>query len=96
MHFPGIIGHPEDKFVLLDNDITLSCQLNDSAAITWYHNDSPIGPGVTSTQGKTITSEFALSKVDWDDAGFYYCEGSYSQGKITSTPAKVFVRGENG
>ncbi|XP_063684716.1 hemicentin-1-like isoform X2 [Bolinopsis microptera] len=88
-----IIGHPEDKFVLLENNITLSCQLNDSAAITWYHNDSPIGPGVTSTQGKTITSEFALSKVDWDDAGFYYCEGSYSQGKITSTPAKVFVRG---
>ena len=50
MCFSGILGHPEDKFVLLDNDITLSCQLNDSATISWYHNDSPIGPGVTSIE----------------------------------------------
>ncbi|KAL5269701.1 hypothetical protein ACHWQZ_G003234 [Mnemiopsis leidyi] len=88
-----ILGHPEDKFVLLDNDITLSCQLNDSATITWYHNDSPIGPGVTSIQDNTVTSKLSLSNVDWEDAGYYYCEGSYSQGTVTSTPAKVFVRG---
>ena len=44
-------------------------------------------------QDDTITSELALSKVEWEDAGYYYCEGNYDQGTVTSTPAKVFVRG---
>lgn len=44
-------------------------------------------------QDNTVTSKLSLSNVDWEDAGYYYCEGSYSQGTVTSTPAKVFVRG---
>ena len=46
-----------------------------------------------SPQDNTVTSELSLSNVDWEDAGYYYCEGSYSQGTVSSTPAKVFVRG---
>ena len=47
---PGITGHPEDKYVIYGEDITLSCQLNNSATITWYHNDASLGIGAETSR----------------------------------------------
>ncbi|XP_072043779.1 uncharacterized protein [Amphiura filiformis] len=73
-----VVEHPTSHDVQVYNSVTLSCEFDNAASVTWYHDSVPI----IDAQNQ---NRLRISMATPSDQGYYFCEAEGVNGETEST-----------
>ncbi|XP_027622248.1 sialoadhesin isoform X2 [Tupaia chinensis] len=81
-----VLLSPSGRNILLDDLVTLACQVNSSypavSSVKWFKDGAPL---------EATARVLQLSQAAWTDAGLYTCQAENGVGSVTSRPVSLHI-----